>query len=453
MSEFEFDQDFEEDVLAYCLVNDDYLQNAVKLMEAHFFISEAHGWIWSIIQDTWVKFSELASSKVLSAAAKRDFPDSDKRIPVLQLASRLLKLKPTAPKASLDQLHQFIRMVTLQDTLEKSAKALERGKIDEAWDSVKSATRIDLRPKAYQICDWIEEFEDRQDERKFRAENPDKFTCVPTGWPTLDRVAMGVSGGEMALLLATTNKGKSICATNFGYNGVVRGFKTVHVTTEMKVPAVAQRYDSRFTGQPYIDFKKWDFTTSQLKEIKLKLERKRASLKGMLKIIHLPVGANTSDLLMAMQEARDGMGGLDLLVLDSPDHLQPQTKHRDHRLNQAQVFWELKKILDEEDVAGWATVQAGKEWEGKMAKSEATSESYDKARIADMIVSLNLPEKSSRASVLSDDDDENEYEDNRHESTPDLIAFLAKYRDGKARIPIPLRANFEIMHIEEIESS
>jgi len=308
-----------------------------------------------------------------------------------------------------------------------------------------------LRPKAYEMTSWIEEFDARQEERKFKAEHPESFTCVPTGWPSLDKVALGVSAGEMALLLATTNKGKSIAAVNLGYHSVTRGFKTVHVTTEMKVGPVAQRYDARWSGQPYIDFKKYDFTTSQLKEIEEKQKRTRKKLSGLLQIIHLPVGATTAQLSMAMEEARDLMGGLDLLVLDSPDHMAPQSRHKDHRLNQAQVFWDLKTILDEENVAGWATVQAGKEWESKMVKSEGTSESYDKARIADMIVSLNFPENRSRSTaVVDDDDDDGDKEDETPSDSPDLVAYLAKYRDGKARISIPLKFAPDVMYMGEL---
>lgn len=451
MSALEFDQDFEEEVLATCFVNADYLRTAVRLLEAHHFITEAHGWIWGVIQTTWTKYAELANGKIIAAAAKRDFSDDDKRKPVLELARKLLKMKPTAPKASLAELQQFVRMVTLQDALEKSAKALERGNIDDAWDGVRVATRIDLRPKAFEVCNWIEEFDERQEQRKFKAEHPEHFKSIPTGWPTLDKIAVGVSPGEMALLLATTNKGKSICATNFGYHSVIHGYKTAHVTTEMKMFPVAQRYDSRFTRKQYISFKKWDFTSSELREIQEKLKRKRKNLEGLLQIIHLPVGASTAQLAMALEEARDAMGGLDLLVLDSPDHLRPQTQHRDHRLNQAQVFWELKALLDEENLAGWATVQAGKEWATAMASSEAASESYDKARIADMIVSLNFPRRRSRSSVVMDDADEDEtVEDETPKPTPDLVAYLAKYRDGKARVEIPLRAEFETMLIEEL---
>jgi hypothetical protein len=77
-----------------------------------------------------------------------------------------------------------------------------------------------------------------------------------------------------------------------------------------------------------------------------------------------------------------------------------------------------------------ATDQAAKEYERKMAGSSATSESYDKARICDIMLTMN--------------------QDATQESNDEMIINLAKARDSQSRVQIKVRTAYNIMGFEEL---
>src|SRR6185503_18661581 len=112
---------------------------------------------------------------------------------------------------------------------------------------------------------------------------------------------------------------------------------------------------------------------------------------------------------------------------------------------------------EEDGYVIWSTVQAGKEWAFQIATSEATSESYDKARIADLIVSINDPNarpgRKRKAVISTDADDEDEPEEVDEyaygKKSQKLELYLAKYRDGESKVKIDLDADLSRMLIRE----
>ena len=117
---------FEEEVLARSLRDVVYLKKAARVLDAHHFGTKYHSWAWKQIRDVWDTYREPTSPKMLLVRAKRDFPSEDDRKPYLKLCRKLLKLKPKAATAALDELSRFVRMVNAQLALEKAATALEK---------------------------------------------------------------------------------------------------------------------------------------------------------------------------------------------------------------------------------------------------------------------------------------------------------------------------------------
>jgi replicative DNA helicase len=324
-------------------------------------------------------------------------------------------------------------------------------------EAIRNVGRGDIRPKSYEVSKWMEEWDLRQAERKHRSEHPDDFVCVPTGLRSLDEIVKGVQQGELASVLATTNRGKSIFLTHIGYQAILRGFGVLHLSLEMNQFQVATRYDSRFSSIPYKKFKDFTFNEEDQDIIATRLKMSREKLSSKLRIISMPLRRCDINLVrQAVEEAREEMK-IDMLIVDSGDHMNSIVKHKDKRLEAAEVYWDLKTIAEEERLAVWTSTQAGKEWATRKASSEAASESYDKARICDMILSLNAPEKKTRSSVVVDEED-----DGAKESTPEeedrplkpyMELYLAKYRDGEAKLTFPLETDFAKMLFKEAKPS
>jgi len=452
-----FDKNFEEEILAQALRDLNYLKKASRILDSHHFVSIQHGWIWKTIKNIWSIHKELATPALILLKAKSDFPEDEERTDYIELVSRLYKKKITSSSASLDELNNFVRMVNAQISLEQAIKNLEKGKIDNIYKELNKLIKQDIKPRNYTSIKWIEDFNARQVEREYKKNHPEEFTTIPTGFSKLDAIIGGIQHGELGLILATTGKGKSIMLSNIAYHAIKHNFKVVYFGLEMPARQIAMRQDSRWLGIPYSKFKSFDFSKTELELINNRLEKVHDKWKGLFQIISMPLRkCNINTIQSTLEDLAEEDGFIpELICFDSGDHLKGTNKFESIRLEQASVYWDLKNLAEEGGFAVWSTTHAGREWAEKVATAEASSESYDKSRIADIVISLNTPKRSSRStkSVVDEEGEETEEEDTTSRTVAKgeyLELFLAKYRDGYSKITIPMDAIFERMFIEEI---
>lgn len=451
----EFDQEFENDILAQCLRSQEYLKQAASLVDAHHFSTEEHGFVWDSIKEIWTDNRETMTPRTFAARVRRKIKakDADQRAAILELGIELFKRKPVATSTALSELNHFVRYVQLQTTMEEAVKRLARSDVEGAWSLFKTATMRDMRPKGLLVSRWFEEFNVRLDEQKRRKEHPETFRVIPTGIKGIDKYIDGIRPGELGIIMATTGKGKSVMAVHLGYHGIIKGHGVVDIRTEMLPPAVAMRYDARFTRMFHRKFKMFDFTKEELEQLQTRWKRMHKKLNGLLRIVHCPVRSSTLDVARrAVEEMRNEMPNVSMVVFDSPEHMKPAQSYKEKRHEQADIFWDCKGWAEEDNLSIWATGQAGKQAAKGIARSEDASESYDKARIADIIITLNRPEKRSRATPkveIGEDDAEAAKEAATVTTGADLVALMSKYRDGEDQIMVPLDADLRRMLIRD----
>jgi replicative DNA helicase len=459
-----FDQEFEESVLAQCLRDEQYLKKAVRVCEAHHFATGEMGWMWRVIADVWRDYRERCNAKLVLSRAMVDFPAETKRKPYLALALKLFKTKPAAPKAALDELTRFVRSVTYQISLEEAARALEKGKLDDVESTLSRAAHTHIAERPWTHINWFDSFVERQVARKYERDHPDEFTCIPTGIPQLDRALSGGARiGEVGLIMGTTGRGKSVMLSNVCYTSVVHSFDAVYFALEMPARQVATRMDARWSGFKYDQFKTHDFKPSEIRSLAERYKRFRKRLKNRFHVLSMPVkSADITTVRAALEDLKNEYGFTPSLVaIDSGDHMRATDRSLDsYRLQQAEVYWDLKRLAEEQGYVVWSTVHAGREWAHQIATAEAASESYDKARIADLIVSLNdpnsKPARRKRVMVSTDDDDDESEEpgevkgfEGNSSATQLLEIYLAKYRDGVSKLRIDVTADFARMVLRE----
>lgn len=446
-----FDIEFEETILSKCLRDQNFLKKAAPLLEAHHFGSSQHSWVWKTIKRIWDTFREKPNSKLIVMSAKHSFTKPEELELHLLLIRKICKKKPDTALATLAELEQFVRAVNAQRVLEEAAKELEKEHIDKAWEILNRASRQDIKPRDYRVVRWIEEFEERQRDRKFKAEHPESIARVPTGFKQLDNVlGGGVELGEFGLVLGTTGKGKSILLCNLAYWGAASGFPTVYFTLEMSAKQIAQRMDSRWTQFEYNKFKRFDFVPSELRRMTKKTKFARKKFGNNLIIVETPVRKTTiMDIERTLDDLNDDLGFVPkLVIVDSGDHMSSVKRYESYRLEQADVYWNLAWLADQ-GYAIWSSVQAGKEYAKQIAHAESASESYDKARIADIAISINTPEKKSRSTRVTIDEEDEEEEKEPVVDGKYMEIFIGKYRDGEDKIKIPVDAQFARMYIKE----
>lgn len=448
-----FDINFEETILSKCIKDQAFLKKAAPLLEAHHFGTRQHSWIWKSVKYVWNTYREKSNIKLLVMMAKHDFTKSEDLEIHLKLIKKIVKKKAESPLATLSELQTFVRSVNAQKVLEEAATELEKENIDKVWNVLNKASRRDVKPKNYTVVRWIEEFEDRQRERKFKAENPDLVVRIPTGFKALDSLlAGGLEIGELGLVVGTTGKGKSILLNNLGYWSAASGFPTLYITLEMTAQKVAQRMDSRWSKYNFNQFKTYDFKPSELRMLNNKIKYAKKRFSDKLMIVETPVRKTTiDDIERILDDVNDDYGfAPKMIIVDSGDHMSSARRYESYRLEQADVYWHLS-WLSQQGYVVWSSVQAGKEHAKSIADAEAVSESYDKSRIASLVISINQPEKKSRKTKITTDDDEEIDEDEiRVVDGKYMKLHVGKYRDGEDKVSIPVDAIFAKSYIKEI---
>lgn len=454
-----FDRDFEEATLAQSLKDVGHLRTAVRFLEPHHFGTDKHGWIWETIRDNWVKYSERTSPRLMAMKISRKYKDDGERAEVLVLVKKLYAMTVDDPKAILESFAAFVRTVNLQAALEEAAEKLGKEKVDDAYKTLEALNRRANRHVESTRISWIEDFSSRMAEAKHRKEHPEEMKVFPTGIKKLDKIIGGIQIGELGMVMATTGKGKSISLANFGYHAALKGHKVAYFALEMPARQIARRLDSRFTTVLYNKLKEYDLTPEELRQIDARVKKMEERLKGKLEIVSMPLRRCTIDILRGeIEQLVSGGFRPDLLLIDSGDHMRGVGKFESYRLEQADVYWELKNLAEEDKYGIWTSTHAGRDWADKVATAEAAGEAYDKARISDIAISLNTPAKKTRSTRVVVDDDEESETKPEEKAAPRIKGkymelYLAKYRDGASHITIPLDAEFDRMFIGEIEDA
>lgn len=464
----DFDAAYEDAVLAESLRDEAFLKRAARVCSQHHFATKERAWLWGVIQENWTKYHERTSGKLVASRARRDFDKAERRRPYLLLARKVFRTRSKAPQAVLEELERFVRHVNVQLAIEESATFLEKGKIDDAEQTIAKASHAVKRStRPYTHIRWIEEFRDRQDQRKYEREHPDEFTAIPFGFPRLDKTLSGGGRkGELALIMGTTGRGKSIFLTNCAQAAISRGYKAIYFGFEMPARQIAARQDARWSALQYSKFKGYDFKPSELRVLRRRLKKARKQFRNRLHIVSMPVrSANILDVRSVIEDLRQEHGfEADALFLDSADHLRSIDGYNgNYRLQQAEVYWAAKELAEEDGYFVMSSTHAGREWATKIATAEATSEAYDKSRIADVVMSINDPneiKRKGRKTVIADDDDD-DFEDDGEELTEPSVKegakrmelYLGKYRDGDSRFVVSVECDFSRMSMQEMKES
>jgi hypothetical protein len=201
-----------------------------------------------------------------------------------------------------------------------------------------------------------------------------------------------------------------------------------HFVTENSLWQTEQRYDSALLGIDYDKLKYYNFTKKELREISDLVDQVREHRSDNLRIIKLqPRMSSIITVERVLYELELSNFIPDLIVLDSADHLISSSKFKEFRLDQAEVYWNLKTVADMHTLPLLTSTQVRQAEKGRVASSEALAEAYDKARILDIVLTLNQ---------LAED-------------SLELVLKVAKNRDGKRGQEIHLVSEYGSMGLKE----
>lgn len=362
----------------------------------------------------------LLETRLVEAARTGRIDQSD--VPAyVDLVARIgEKTLPGEREYVLHQLSDFIVFQSLRTAMDESITLMPKGE----WTRIRALLGKALDSGLRDVDVGLHYFRDAAI-RLMGAKEEGLRRVWPTGIPDLDDALFrgGLGAGEMGVVLAPTNRGKSICLLSFARRALVGGGKVVFYSLEMPDKAVALRADAAWTG----------FTMAELEEHAEDVVEKLAKLYDLFGdafiIKQWPPHAATAQMVRAHldQLATTGFRP-DLIVIDYGDLMRPQGRYSERRHELAVLFEEIRGLTVEYDCPVWTATQSNRSaLKKEVVGLEDLSESFDKAMVADVVLALCQTQEEEAM------------------NPPRMRLFLAKNRSERKGILVPITTDFARM--------
>lgn len=435
------DQEFEKQLLAACLSDMPYLQRAARILSDYKFENHYMDWIWRRIIDQYQRNHELLPQSKLTGNIQAEFSDHKRAAPYLDLTAELFLITPILKNTALDTLTSYFKQQMMKAAIIEATEHLEKDHTDDAWRRLRE---MSATPSLSQVDygDWFSTFDERQSRRRAQAEGKIQSVVVPTSIRFVDKYIGGLRGGELGTLLGVTSIGKTSMLVQFAYGAAMRGFHVLYMCLEMTRGQIETKLDAKLTQINSRQFKDWQLEAHDIRAIevaKTRIQRMpRRELKDIIHVAAVPIQRCDINTVRGLMDDREANGiRTDMVIIDSGDHLKPVKRYDSYRVEHTMAYWDMKGLAEERECAIWSSCHAPKDYKNKLIwHAEATGESYDKARISDVVLAVS----SNRAMALID-------------PHPEVAIVLAKNRDGE--LPkewLRMQAKYEVCTFVELET-
>jgi len=304
-------------------------------------------------------------------------------------------------KFTLSQLNKFIKGQKLKTSVIEAANSIKNGDLDGAQSILANAGRDEITTFDPGIL-----FTDTSKSLKFLS---DEIDPIPTGIAPFDAMKFGPAPGELMVILAPPNRGKTFGMVHLGSTAVRLGYKVLHLSLEMSEEKMCRRYvqnlfsmsTSKNSGKvarferdemnrfSNVIFQNWerpviDYSSESREEIAAKIRMFKERWKFYVK--RFPTNGLS---IKGLEVYLDSMARYlnytpELLMLDYADLME--ISGANIRIDTGIVYKELRRIAVERNIAIVTASQTNRLAEdAKVITVKHLSEDYSKAATADNI--------------------------------------------------------------------
>jgi hypothetical protein len=336
----------------------------------------------AIAIDQEQRFRRTTTVNVLGVALSNGFraeqygTSAEEMLRIYQQLDAFAVDEEARPRAVQDCL-SWITQRMLGMTLDAGLTSLERGDAKGAKEALDDARKLGR----------TEEPPLRLSEHYADAMKPLEDNAVPCGLPFVDRCWRGgVRPGELAVLLASTNLGKTQALCFFAGVAYRANLQVLYYTFELNPKEILRRITSGLLGRPSgsIDIEE---TGQLLAQIRLNRGITEADIEirtGSLKV---------SDVVLDLEEMEQDGRKPDVVLLDSADDLGSRQAYQSLYMQHGEIYSDLRQVALSQRVAIWTSTQATREAIDKAKISlKHIGDSYWKARRAHFVLGLSQSE-------------------------------------------------------------
>jgi hypothetical protein len=312
----------------------------------------------------------------------------------------------------LSQITEFINSQLLKTAIIEAAGALKSGNLENARAILNTSSKqevLTFNPGIF--------FADPNQSLKFLSEELDPF---PTGIQPLDDMKFGPAPGELFVILAPANKGKTSFLVHVGKTCVRSGLKVLHISLEMSEEKMSRKYIqgmfalstskdeariAKFEMDEMNRFSSINFKTITIAVIDHKSDSRKIIANKLSKfknrwrlyIKRFPTNGLTIQGLEAYLDSMERFLNYipDLLILDYADLMQIGSSNV--RIDTGIIYKELRRVAVERNLAIATASQSNRLAEdAKIITLKHLAEDYSKAATADNIVAYCQTQAESK---------------------------------------------------------
>ena len=257
----------------------------------------------------------------------------------------------------------------------------------------------------------------------------------------------GLSGGELAILLAPTGGGKSMGLVKLASNAILDGKKAIYYSLEMKEEKIGHRFDAALNNIPL------KYVTEYVDKIRETSEYIK-NKGGDLFIKEFPTGTASVNTLRAHLQNLEREFGIkpDVIFVDYADIMKSTSEYSERRYSLTSIYESLRALAMEIDIPIWTATQANRDAiNSPKFDLKVISESLGKAQTADLILGIGRTEedkleKRAKMMILKNRNGEDGFTIDLHFDTSNLdIRVLQDVNQSKLGV-----SNISGLNIEDL---
>ena len=420
-----YGKDFQEKIVQSLLTDRMWAEQMAEVINTEFFDLKYLRFLADRYFSYHLKYKDFPTLPLLVSIIRDDLKTGNDTILRDQIVSYLQRIRHNPDMGDLeyvkDKALDFCRKQAFRGALEEAVDLIQVDKFDDVMDLMRNALSVGSTPSV-----GHDFFEDMDARFIHIARNP-----IPTGIPKIDEKSIlggGLGKGEIGVITAPTGVGKSHMLVNLGCAALQAGFNVIHYTFELTETRTGLRYDSNLCDIPSND-------VPERKEEVIAYYEENKDVLGRLMIKEYPTGTATVQTLRSHIEKLSLKGFIPhVLIIDYADIMRSSRQYDSMRHELKKVYEDLRNLAMEKNLPVWTASQSNRDAANSdVIGLESMAESYGKAQIADVVLSISrkAEEKSTGVGRL----------------------FVAKNRAGRDGILFPIKIDTAKSKIEIVEGA
>ena len=430
MSE-KIDKILQKDILSIMLKDQESVFKLRKLIEPDYFSVRAHRYLFKKIIEHHNKHGELFSKKLLLLKINK-IKDKDNKSYLKKKLLSLYQRKVESSKGIIEETWEWAQKQKFGLLLEEASERGSKGDVEGGKTLLKSSFLFDVHGSDFQVFSVFEEWGERQVKRKERKEN--KNLKIKTGLGILDNyLTIYKDVSNLITVMGTSGVGKSITSINLGVNGIHSNCNVAHFVFENTATQTLDRYDTRILKLPYYYIRDFQWAKKDLVMAEKLMKRFARKKAKCLKVIHAPIDTvSVIDIEGLLRDLEISEGWVpDMIIYDSLDHILPSQPQESFRLSVKRTYSDAKRQSEIREIPVVSTTHAKASAKGTKVTQESFSESYDKSRLSDILITISQSQEQV-------DDHQAEYR-------------IDKNRDEEGNVGVLANLLFKVMSIQVLE--